>query len=72
MARASARIARLDGTGWTQYLGEVAEGGAKTMTKASVPALSRSRGMRMPVHSLEMRGPIAAFNGRIIVQPDGG
>jgi hydroxymethylpyrimidine pyrophosphatase-like HAD family hydrolase len=30
------------------------------------------RGMRMPVHSLEMRGPTAAFNGRIIVQPDGG
>jgi len=28
------------------------------------------RGMRMLVHPLEMRGPMAAFNGGIIVQPD--
>ena len=28
------------------------------------------RGMRMLVHPLEIRGPIAAFNGGIIVQPD--
>jgi len=28
------------------------------------------RGMRMLVHPLELRGPIAAFNGGIIVQPD--
>jgi Cof subfamily protein (haloacid dehalogenase superfamily) len=28
------------------------------------------RGMRMLVHPLEMRGPLAAFNGGIIVQPD--
>ena len=28
------------------------------------------RGMRMLVHPLDLRGPIAAFNGGIIVQPD--
>jgi Cof subfamily protein (haloacid dehalogenase superfamily) len=28
------------------------------------------RGMRMLVHPLEMRGPMAAFNGGVIVQPD--
>ncbi len=28
------------------------------------------RGMRMLVHPLEMRGPMAAFNGGIIAQPD--
>ena len=28
------------------------------------------RGMRMLVHPLEMRGPLAAFNGGIIVMPD--
>jgi Cof subfamily protein (haloacid dehalogenase superfamily) len=28
------------------------------------------RGMRMLVHPLEMRGPMAAFNGAVIVQPD--
>jgi Cof subfamily protein (haloacid dehalogenase superfamily) len=28
------------------------------------------RGMRMLVHPLEMQGPMAAFNGGIIVQPD--
>jgi len=28
------------------------------------------RGMRMLVHPLEIRGPMAAFNGGIIVQPD--
>ncbi len=28
------------------------------------------RGMRMLVHPLEMRGPMAAFNGGIIMQPD--
>lgn len=28
------------------------------------------RGMRMLVHPLDMRGPMAAFNGGIIVQPD--
>jgi Cof subfamily protein (haloacid dehalogenase superfamily) len=28
------------------------------------------RGMRMLVHPLELRGPMAAFNGGIIVQPD--
>jgi Cof subfamily protein (haloacid dehalogenase superfamily) len=28
------------------------------------------RGMRMLIHPLEMRGPMAAFNGGIIVQPD--
>ena len=28
------------------------------------------RGMRMLVHPLQMRGPIAGFNGGIIVQPD--
>jgi Cof subfamily protein (haloacid dehalogenase superfamily) len=28
------------------------------------------RGMRMLVHPLEMRGPMAAFNGGILVQPD--
>ena len=28
------------------------------------------RGMRMLVHPLEMRGPMAAFNGGIIVMPD--
>jgi hydroxymethylpyrimidine pyrophosphatase-like HAD family hydrolase len=28
------------------------------------------RGMRMLVHPLEVRGPMAAFNGGIIVQPD--
>ena len=28
------------------------------------------RGMRMLVHPLEMRGPMAAFNGGMIVQPD--
>jgi len=28
------------------------------------------RGMRMLVHPLEMRGPLAAFNGGIIVHPD--
>jgi Cof subfamily protein (haloacid dehalogenase superfamily) len=28
------------------------------------------RGMRMLVHPLEMRGPMAAFNGGIIVRPD--
>src|SRR6516162_5951821 len=28
------------------------------------------RGMRMLVQPLEMRGPMAAFNGGIIVQPD--
>jgi len=28
------------------------------------------RGMRMLVHPLEMHGPMAAFNGGIIVQPD--
>src|SRR6201986_3136504 len=28
------------------------------------------RGMRMLVHPLEMRGPMAAFNGGIIVQPE--
>ena len=28
------------------------------------------RGMRMLVHPLDVRGPIAAFNGGIIVQPD--
>jgi hypothetical protein len=30
-----------------------------------------ARGTRMLVHPLEMRGPMAAFNGRISVQPDG-
>jgi hydroxymethylpyrimidine pyrophosphatase-like HAD family hydrolase len=28
------------------------------------------RGMRMLVHPLEMREPMAALNGKIIVQPD--
>src|SRR5215469_3157291 len=28
------------------------------------------RGMRMLVHPLEMRGPMAAFNGGVIVMPD--
>jgi hypothetical protein len=28
------------------------------------------RGMRMLVHPLEMRGPMAAFNGGIVVMPD--
>src|SRR6516164_8335620 len=28
------------------------------------------RGMRMLVHPLEIRGPMAAFNGGMIVQPD--
>jgi Cof subfamily protein (haloacid dehalogenase superfamily) len=28
------------------------------------------RGMRMLVHPLEMKGPMAAFNGGVIVQPD--
>ena len=28
------------------------------------------RGMRMLIHPQEMRGPMAAFNGGIIVQPD--
>jgi HAD superfamily hydrolase (TIGR01484 family) len=28
------------------------------------------RGMRMLIQPLEMRGPMAAFNGGIIVQPD--
>ena len=28
------------------------------------------RGMKMLVHPLEMQGPMAAFNGGIIVQPD--
>ena len=58
---------------------------AKVVTKRAIKAIEKlhergvlfaitsgrpPRGMRMLVHPLEMRGPIAAFNGGIIVQPD--
>jgi hypothetical protein len=58
---------------------------AKVVTKRAIEAIEKlhqrgvlfaitsgrpPRGMRMLVHPLEMRGPIAAFNGGIIVQPD--
>jgi len=59
--------------------------GAKIVTARAIEAIERlhehgvlfaitsgrpPRGMRMLVHPLEMRGPMAAFNGGIIVQPD--
>jgi Cof subfamily protein (haloacid dehalogenase superfamily) len=58
---------------------------AKALTPRAIAAIERlrergalfaitsgrpPRGMRMLVHPLEMRGPMAAFNGGIIVQPD--
>jgi Cof subfamily protein (haloacid dehalogenase superfamily) len=59
--------------------------GAKVVTTRAIEAVERlhergvlfaitsgrpPRGMRMLVHPLEMRGPMAAFNGGIIVRPD--
>ena len=57
----------------------------KTLTPRAIQAIERlhergvlfaitsgrpPRGMRMLVEPLDMRGPMAAFNGGIIVQPD--
>ena len=59
--------------------------GAKVVTTRAIEAIEKlhqrgvlfaitsgrpPRGMRMLIHPLEMRGPMAAFNGGIIVQPD--
>src|SRR5215467_9803546 len=58
---------------------------AKVVTERAIAAVERlhqrgvvfaitsgrpPRGMRMLVHPLEIRGPMAAFNGGIIVRPD--
>jgi Cof subfamily protein (haloacid dehalogenase superfamily) len=72
----AAVLADVDGTLVTQ---------AKVVTERAIDAVEQlyergvlfaitsgrpPRGMRMLVHPLEIRGPIAAFNGGIIVQPD--
>jgi Cof subfamily protein (haloacid dehalogenase superfamily) len=59
--------------------------GAKVVTARAIEAVERlhehgvlfaitsgrpPRGMRMLIHPLQLRGPIAAFNGGIIVRPD--
>jgi len=69
-------LADVDGTLVTQ---------AKVVTERAIDAVEKlhergalfaitsgrpPRGMRMLIHPLEIRGPLAAFNGGIIVQPD--